>query len=323
MKSSDSNWLTVIIPSRDRINAVSKQIEILAELKDIYQIIIVDDCSEIPYTVNNQKVKVIRNSVNLGEASSINIAVLNLKTSYFTILSDDDFQSINWILEIRNAIESNVGVAVYVPTTLVVNKSQIVRINPAKNFSKSRTFGLLEPPAFAGAIIDYSLLPDSLRNALRNPGIINSDFFQWLNLGVESKFYSVKNSFAIWQQHPNQQSNYDLNSLAPTQFLQASIDWFNNPNHAKPRIMTYSALVLRYLRMERHGTFVAKLGKALRKIRTLRGYSDLKFFFSIFVFLLFWSANKLKEIIFVLFINISYRNRLMSMKSTINMNSGV
>jgi len=248
----NKDWLTVIVPTYNRPLQIRDQIERLLSFPAVFEIIVIDDCSDQPLNLRNKRVSVTRNSRNMGEAESINIGYQRVKTKYFCVLSDDDYQDETWVNEMRKAIAINPNYLVYVPQTKVVDSESVLRLNPALKFSKRRLYGLLKPPAFAGSILNSEVLFEHSFVELRPSSFFASDFIQWLELGKVGKFLMVPTATAKWFKHEGQQSQVQLDSNHSVDFCFEVTRWFS-VNRREIRVTTRGSLILRYLQIKRSG----------------------------------------------------------------------
>ncbi len=89
-------FFTVVIPLYNKQNFISATLHsVLAQTFTDYEILIVDDCSTdgslaIAETFNNNKIRVIKHSVNLGLSAARNTGVRNASSPYIAFLDSDD-----------------------------------------------------------------------------------------------------------------------------------------------------------------------------------------------------------------------------------------
>lgn len=85
---------SIIVPSYNRSEEIKALLESLKQ-QTVYnfEVVIVDDCSKTPVTVNEDypfEVKVIRNNPNVGAAKSRNVGANNASREWLLFLDDDD-----------------------------------------------------------------------------------------------------------------------------------------------------------------------------------------------------------------------------------------
>ncbi|OOF67251.1 glycosyltransferase family 2 protein [Rodentibacter caecimuris] len=85
---------SIIVPSFNRPNEITNLLADLEKQTNYnFEVIIVDDCSIQPVTLNKKypfDVKLIRNNINLGAAESRNIGARNASQDWLLFLDDDD-----------------------------------------------------------------------------------------------------------------------------------------------------------------------------------------------------------------------------------------
>ena len=108
--------ISIIIPTFER--QLSTEQAIYSAIKSInklntedYEIIIVDDCSEIPFTFNNPKyesqIKILRHEKNKGPAASRNTGIKHSKGKWLAFLDSDDIWLSNKLVNQFRFIENN------------------------------------------------------------------------------------------------------------------------------------------------------------------------------------------------------------------------
>lgn len=87
----ENDLLTIIFPSYQRNEKIRLRIEEISSILNSIKVIIIDDCSNPSYTnFNHENLTLIQNKKNLGRGNSI-IKALNLvSTKFVTIFDDDD-----------------------------------------------------------------------------------------------------------------------------------------------------------------------------------------------------------------------------------------
>ena len=277
--------LTVIIPSFNRRIEISETIESIIEIKSIEQIIIVDDCSDIDYRtipeLKNGKTRIIRNTQNMGESCSVNIAMKEVMTDYVMILSDDDPQSKQLFDSLETHVRQKPNFGVYVPSyTQGPQPSIIERIVIAESVASKDVLDLLICPAGPGAILNLRKIKD--RNIRDSDARIPSDLIQWLNLALVTDFYAAKDAFAFWRSSKFQGSNKLYSYEGLNEYSNNLSKWIRRTNNIQRERM-YISLVLRIIQLSKNTKNLDNLSNRIivgvvKQILTDSRIKPLKFF---------------------------------------------
>ena len=213
--------LGVIIPTLNRPKQLAITIASLLRISEISEILIVDDGSEVPVSISHEKIRVLRQPVQLGESAAINRAWREISASFVAVVSDDDPQGENWISPILKSIRnSSQNTIAWYPSTLIwKNNLPAARIN-ALPYSRRRFWGLLKCPCLAGVVINRVRLLDCGVTEIRPNGVVfPNDLIQWLELSKFGPFQAVTESEAYWHTHNDQLSNTLNYNYKAEQFL--------------------------------------------------------------------------------------------------------
>lgn len=84
--------VTIIIPYYNRPEKLERCLNsIFSQTYTNYEIIVIDDCSTIPYQTEHQNVTYLKNGVNSGPGVSRNLGLKNAKGTFITFLDCDDY----------------------------------------------------------------------------------------------------------------------------------------------------------------------------------------------------------------------------------------
>ena len=243
MKNRDRNFnVSIIVPTYNRSNLLKSTLDSLVSIKEIDQIIVVNDFPGSQINYKNHKVEIINNSVNLGESGAVNKGYLEVKNNYFSVVSDDDPQPRDWLCRILNKVKNTPGYIAYYPSINLVENGKVVKHYKANKFSKKNFYSTLQSYCLAGVVINKSLIPQTFFN-LRPEGVeYPNDLIQWLNLSNFGDFIEVDESIANWNIHSEQYSNRLGPKLKSELYLHNLNDW-KNKNYL-PQISSFEAAIL-------------------------------------------------------------------------------
>lgn len=95
MNYQSNKRISCIIPTSNRPQLALRAVDsVLAQTFQVFEIIVIDDCSIDPFTlpedIKYQKVKVIRSDIKLGGARARNLGMKHISGDFFCFLDDDD-----------------------------------------------------------------------------------------------------------------------------------------------------------------------------------------------------------------------------------------
>jgi glycosyltransferase involved in cell wall biosynthesis len=239
--------ISVVIPSFNRSEHIGETIESVLHHRRVDQIIVVDDFSEEPYSnlvhLKNKKITLIRNSSNLGESTSVNIGISEVKNDYAMVLSDDDPQFPNFFDDLLLFVEANPNYGVYVPSYLSgTTHEDLNRTVIAEQYDSSDLLGLLICPAGPGALLNMKRIVN--RQIRDDDKETPSDLIQWMNLALVVDFKAVPNVFAFWRTSDYQGSNKLFTNVGLNEYAVNILAWLRE-NPIKNPERTYFSLCFR------------------------------------------------------------------------------
>lgn len=293
--------LTIIIPTHNRHDHLAKTLESLLKLPEITSIVVVDDCSITPVKVHHPKIRLIRNSICLGEGGAINQGIPLVKTKFLAIVSDDDPQEKDWLPKIFEMIKNKPGYVCYYPSNIFVDSGREKKKILAIKY-RSYDMHLFEfMPCLAGVVMDFELIRSRGIQELRSSIEFPNDFLQWLQLSRIGEFQPVLESFARWQIHPEQTSNVMPSQRKSSQYLNNLIIWkATNINRFKR--IGIAVTIIRYLQMNlgRNLNWRSEIRTSYHEVGTvINNYSGRKLFLllSIPIALVYLAIRKFRAII--------------------------
>lgn len=118
--------VSIIIPYYNRPEKLNRCLDsVLGQTYQDFEILVVDDYSEVPLTLNlDPRIKIFRNSVNLGPGLSRNVGLENAKGKYIAFLDSDDYWDSQFIQTCINEFETveNNPVMVFTNTLSISNE---------------------------------------------------------------------------------------------------------------------------------------------------------------------------------------------------------
>lgn len=132
-----SPLVSVIIPYYNRPVKIVRCINsVLAQVYSNYEIIVVDDCSEIPYESHNERVQIVRNESNLGPGLSRNRGKAIAKGTYIAFLDSDDYWHPDFLKECVEMFSIHPNLSMVYTNSLKVSNGHIKEAKRLKNFER-------------------------------------------------------------------------------------------------------------------------------------------------------------------------------------------
>ncbi|AZQ61551.1 glycosyltransferase family 2 protein [Flammeovirga pectinis] len=104
-----NDGLSIVIPSYNRKEQLIKVLDSIfsQDITTLYEVVVIDNCSDynISEFYTHEKLRIIRNNINVGMSTNIVNPFLHCKTKWMWILSDDDITLNNSINIINNKIK--------------------------------------------------------------------------------------------------------------------------------------------------------------------------------------------------------------------------
>jgi glycosyltransferase involved in cell wall biosynthesis len=202
--SLNAPLVTICIPTFNRHAELLTTIKSLLIYDDLAKIIVVNDGGAIPVGLPSS-VTVLNSIVNTGESAAVNIGWKNCDTQYFTVVSDDDPQPVNWLRPLIDATILRPDAIAFYPSTYMVEKNRSRISLFAKPYNKKNFQNLLRSPCLSGVVINAKKLQNLQVADLRDETIFYpNDLIQWLNLSLLGDFFGVPESNAYWWVHEKQ-----------------------------------------------------------------------------------------------------------------------
>ncbi|RFN60046.1 glycosyltransferase family 2 protein [Marixanthomonas ophiurae] len=99
--------VSIVIPYYNRPLKMERCLDAIAnQTYTHYEIIIVDDCSEKPCPVKNEKITYIKNKTNLGPGLSRNAGMKKAKGRYIVFLDSDDYWHVDFLDKTVTALQN-------------------------------------------------------------------------------------------------------------------------------------------------------------------------------------------------------------------------
>lgn len=133
-----SPLVSVIIPYYNRPIKIKRCIDsVLAQGYTNYEIIVVDDCSEIPYESHNERVQIVRNESNLGPGLSRNRGKELAKGDYIAFLDSDDYWHPDFLEACIEVYNTHTNISMVYANSMKVNEGIIKEAKRLRNFERN------------------------------------------------------------------------------------------------------------------------------------------------------------------------------------------
>lgn len=177
---------SVIIPTYNR-NLTAALLSLDAQTDKDFEVIIIDDCSNIPIEPPKSRslsIQILRNSENLGPAGSRNVGAKLSRGRFLAFLDDDDEWMPDKLASVRCAIEECGGLV-----DLIVHRAEICFPNEGASYLSSNypAAPLFEKSLISNMIGGAPLVTVSRDTYLRSGGFdtnlrADEDYELWLRL---------------------------------------------------------------------------------------------------------------------------------------------
>ncbi len=211
--------VSVIIPYFKKKKSIAQSIE--SVLKQTFQnfeiILIYDDINLDDYHFlkqnfqKNKKIKIIKNSKNVGAGLSRNIGIKNSKGEYLAFLDADDFWLPNKLEQQINFINKNKFDFVFCDYTKKFLDNNIIKVQTQKNkldyndLLKSCEIGL------STVIVKKNIIVDDIFPNLKT----QEDYVAWLRITKNKIYaYNLKENLVIWNEMENSLSSNILQKVS-------------------------------------------------------------------------------------------------------------
>lgn len=157
-----------------------------------------------------ENVQIVKLERNLGESAAVNIGWELCQTEYVSIISADDPQQSNWLMEMFKHIESNPGYIFYYPDVTVIDSNdEIIGCITPKDYSIEMLREKFICLPSAGTIINKQRLSQDFRPRIESV-IHPSDLVQWLNISKYGLGHKVPARLGTWRLHAQSLSYRNL-----------------------------------------------------------------------------------------------------------------
>ena len=211
--------VSVIIPYFKKKKSIAQSIE--SVLKQTFQnfeiILIYDDINLDDYHFlkqnfqKNKKIKIIKNSKNVGAGLSRNIGIKNSKGEYLAFLDADDFWLPNKLEQQINFINKNKFDFVFCDYTKKFLDNNIIKVQTQKNkldyndLLKSCEIGL------STVIVKKNIIVDDIFPNLKT----QEDYVAWLRITKNKIYaYNLRENLVIWNEMENSLSSNILQKVS-------------------------------------------------------------------------------------------------------------
>jgi glycosyltransferase involved in cell wall biosynthesis len=153
--------ISVAIPFYNTHEFLDKCLENLLDSKFINEIVIVDDCSQKKISYSHEKVKIIRNKINIGAFKNKYEAIKNSKNKWVYLLDSDNSIPLNSIKSLEN-IKNLDPNTIYCPSSLTL-----------KNVDLDQKLH--------DVVMDYTFVKEKIDISIARKYLVNKHHnFQWL-----------------------------------------------------------------------------------------------------------------------------------------------
>ena len=102
------NLVSIIIPYYNRPKKLERCLNSIgSQTYTHFEIIVIDDCSNIPFTVRHNHVKYLKNSTNSGPGVSRNLGMQNATGEFIAFLDCDDYWHPDFLEVLVGELQSN------------------------------------------------------------------------------------------------------------------------------------------------------------------------------------------------------------------------
>jgi glycosyltransferase involved in cell wall biosynthesis len=295
LNSKDDYFISIIIPTRNRLEYLKITLKSLEQQSYKYfEIIVVDDDSndktwDYLLTCQSKTFKAIKFEKNLGESAAINAGYELAMGDYISVISDDDPQESTWISNMFSFISENPGYIFYYPNIRVVDECGVVVEDiDVQNWSKPLQLTRMRCLSSAGTVLNFREFakPMSLRdNSVAYP----SDLLMYNNLIKLGDGKKVPTTFGIWRSHSNNLTNSNNQEGRAIDFIKNCDNWID-------------------ANTDEYNLFTVKLAKLFVRLQAIEmvrhSYSNSKYLFKFLgnAKLSYWFVPSRIMLVFVYFI---------------------
>ena len=218
--------VSVILPTHNRVKYIRKAIEsVLGQTYRNLELIIINDGSDDKtsdvihkFTERDQRVKNVKNEINIGLVKSLNKGITKSKGKYIARIDDDDFWCDKEKLEKQvRFLENNLD---YVAVGGGVIKVNLNGKEVAKHLLTEKNKDIKNAMLLNNSFVHSSVM--FRKNAIDcvggyNPELSSSnseDWDLWLKLGKLGKFYNFQEYFVYYSQDYHNKTNHNIRNSA-------------------------------------------------------------------------------------------------------------
>jgi glycosyltransferase involved in cell wall biosynthesis len=162
----------------------------------------------------DSRFRILRNDVNLGESSSVNLGWVMRSSDLITIVNHDDPQPIEWLESIYKFSRRHPGHLFYYPNRRVIDEEgNLMKIEFLDSWSKFKTQKELITIPSVGTLIDAGKFPKDFTPRLDRVRI-PSDFAQFYLMSMYGGGKCAPSILANWRKHPSNISSLSANVLS-------------------------------------------------------------------------------------------------------------
>lgn len=240
----EAKLVTILVPTFKRESQLKVTLGTLEPHLSYARILVINDGGnkiEIP----NTGIDVINLTENIGEAAVVNLGWKIAQTRFFTVISDDDPQSDDWLIPLLSvAKKAKQAIAIY-PSTRVLYEDGRKKEYLAQAYNSNQFVSLLRSPCLSGVVINREKLLSEGVEKLRIDGMVYpNDLIQWLELSKHGDFIGVPSAFGQWHIHNTQLSNKLSEDFKSKEFYQNVSLWqiANLSKRQLPRALSITLL---------------------------------------------------------------------------------
>lgn len=251
--------VSIVIPTFNRVAFIEASIDsILFQSYKKIQLIVVDDGST-DGTINllqqkyGSRIELIRNSVNYGQAKSLNLGWSKCKGEYLGYLSSDDLLNKEAVAYLVEILESQSEVICAYPNNELINlHGKTIKSNLCSEFIYIQSLLSLECPIGVGALFRKSVLKKV--NGWNTTFKIMPDLDFWFNISALGKFHFLNKSLGSYRFHNDsgiykkytELQVYELINIVNNQFNENKLaqHFFDQKNLALSSAYAYASRIL-------------------------------------------------------------------------------
>jgi glycosyltransferase involved in cell wall biosynthesis len=236
--------VTILVPTFKRESQLKVTLSTLEPYLCYARILVINDGGD-KIDLPNTEIDLINLTENIGEAAVVNLGWKIAQTPFFTVISDDDPQSDDWLLPLLDVAKKAKEVIAIYPSTRVLYEDGRKKEYLAKVYNSKQFVSLLRSPCLSGVVINRKKLLSKGVKELRIDGMLYpNDLIQWLELSKHGEFVGVPSAFGQWHIHNAQLSNKLSGDFKSKQFYENVSLWQreNLPKQQLPRALSITFL---------------------------------------------------------------------------------